>query len=1023
MKKTFLVTLILVVFLGALGIVNKAEATTLTVTSCTVPSGYACYTCSRSTTFTVSAAGQYSHNMSIIGSLNLPSYGGFTVNLKSYIRSGSTIVSTANISCWESPSSHQCNGASFAGNANLSPGTYTLSVETEDCNGSTPEYWGSLWTTGSADPVSSGTCGTAAKAYLASETSYSGTMCTSGNSSPLSPTFPSQGGSTTWSCGGNSCTATRAGSGATTPACGTNKATYNSTDTAYPNLNLFCAQGMQFPLGGPYISPWYYPPFPAVGGSSTWTCCNPYGTGGSTCLTYGCTATRTNSTPTTTPNVYNLNVSLNPSNAAGLVYNSNGIGSSDPNFVGCDFICGTSASSQLYSKCITRCNSGDIAHFEIINTQPNYTWAGWSVNGGALQPATNIYQTITGNTTLTANWTATTPPPPSATCGTNATSYTTETSYPSSTAFCSPTTSNPATNPLFPAAGGSVNWTCGTNTCTATKSAGSNSACGPAQKTYLATDTAYVGAPASLCSVGNSYPNNGTYWPTPGTYVPPFPAVGGTASWKCVGGAGSDATCNVSRASTTPIVPPTNVIAAVNSCSNASIILSWSAVAGASSYKVYKNTWVTPIVTVTSTSTVITGVSGGDVFKVSTVSGGVESALSAGVSIPPGSTPGVQPTKNDAMNGVTYSAGTLRTPAVPVVSLGFINGGSALTPGQQFYVTGTASVDSAQDQFLHIGYYDMRESASTWTLATSSDITSGYVLGGPNQISRGGQFSMGPFTAESSGGEHTIYLYVGAYPYCINSFQAENSWAAGYETYDVNAVAVGSCDTTNAKNYAYTDTSYPSGTAFCSPTTSNPSPLPSFPAAGSSVNWACGSNTCTATRDSVPQPPAATCGSNVGNYTTETSYPSSTAFCSPTTSNPSPLPSFPAAGSSVNWACGTNTCIASKASTPPSGLTCTVAMYNPSHGPVNINTNTSWRVNSTPECPTCPKLWQLRDSVNGTTTLSSNTLSPTQDVLFDTLGNKRVTVTFSSTTNSAFNGLGCSTTTLIVLSGGTTREQ
>ncbi len=65
-------------------------------------------------------------------------------------------------------------------------------------------------------PVS-GSCGPAAKGYAATDTAFAGALCGSGTPSPNSPTFPAQGGSSTWVCQGTyngsdsgSCTATRA---------------------------------------------------------------------------------------------------------------------------------------------------------------------------------------------------------------------------------------------------------------------------------------------------------------------------------------------------------------------------------------------------------------------------------------------------------------------------------------------------------------------------------------------------------------------------------------------------------------------------------------------------------------------------------------------------------------------------------------------------------------------------------------------------------------------------------------------
>lgn len=64
-----------------------------------------------------------------------------------------------------------------------------------------------------------GTCGTAAKSYLYTDVAFAGTMCALGSkvTTPASPTFPTQGNSVTWTCGGSNggdssgiCTASRA---------------------------------------------------------------------------------------------------------------------------------------------------------------------------------------------------------------------------------------------------------------------------------------------------------------------------------------------------------------------------------------------------------------------------------------------------------------------------------------------------------------------------------------------------------------------------------------------------------------------------------------------------------------------------------------------------------------------------------------------------------------------------------------------------------------------------------------------
>lgn len=103
-------------------------------------------------------------------------------------------------------------------------------------------------------PLINGSCGTAERNYLCSDSSYSGTLCSSGTSNPANPSFPSAGESSSWTCQGSnggsnaSCTATRSScprsvtisgkvtnnsgspiNGATINLCGAGTATTNSS--------------------------------------------------------------------------------------------------------------------------------------------------------------------------------------------------------------------------------------------------------------------------------------------------------------------------------------------------------------------------------------------------------------------------------------------------------------------------------------------------------------------------------------------------------------------------------------------------------------------------------------------------------------------------------------------------------------------------------------------------------------------------------------------------------------------------
>lgn len=77
------------------------------------------------------------------------------------------------------------------------------------------------WTTFSVDIAGSpvdGVCGTAAKSYAYTDSAFTGTFCSAGTASPVSPVFPTPSSSTQWLCLGSSngnnisCSATRLGS-------------------------------------------------------------------------------------------------------------------------------------------------------------------------------------------------------------------------------------------------------------------------------------------------------------------------------------------------------------------------------------------------------------------------------------------------------------------------------------------------------------------------------------------------------------------------------------------------------------------------------------------------------------------------------------------------------------------------------------------------------------------------------------------------------------------------------------------
>jgi hypothetical protein len=116
------------------------------------------------------------------------------------------------------------------------------------------------------NPVN-GQCGTASKTYTYTENNFTGSFCAQGSVNPANPVFPSQGGSTVWTCvgqnGGNdvTCTASRGANQSVNGQCGSAAKAYAYTETNFSGS--FCTAGNASPAN---------PSFPSQGGSTTWTC-------------------------------------------------------------------------------------------------------------------------------------------------------------------------------------------------------------------------------------------------------------------------------------------------------------------------------------------------------------------------------------------------------------------------------------------------------------------------------------------------------------------------------------------------------------------------------------------------------------------------------------------------------------------------------------------------------------------------------------------------------------------------------
>ncbi|MFW5872118.1 MAG: hypothetical protein ACOCUT_03340, partial [bacterium] len=123
-------------------------------------------------------------------------------------------------------------------------------------------------------------CGSAARVYQDYQTSFIGPLCDPGTASP-NPSFPSRGTNVSWTClglygGSNSstCTATRELDG----KCGTAHKCYSATDASFSGS--FCSRGTLAST----------PSFPSQGGSATWTCRGSNGGSNASCSVYRDTA-------------------------------------------------------------------------------------------------------------------------------------------------------------------------------------------------------------------------------------------------------------------------------------------------------------------------------------------------------------------------------------------------------------------------------------------------------------------------------------------------------------------------------------------------------------------------------------------------------------------------------------------------------------------------------------------------------------------------------------------------------------
>ncbi|MFA5169686.1 MAG: type II secretion system protein [Candidatus Paceibacterota bacterium] len=159
---------------------------------------------------------------------------------------------------------YESDGSSFSVSSILSSG-YAYSYDSVTNSFTTEE-------------PTAGSCGTASKTYLYTETTYgSDTFCIQGTANPSSPSFPELGSSTNWTCPGSNggttanCTASR-GATPTSGSCGTKDGKYASIE---PTETQACLTGTITNMTGTY----------------SWTCAGSNGGDSPSCATVAATYT------------------------------------------------------------------------------------------------------------------------------------------------------------------------------------------------------------------------------------------------------------------------------------------------------------------------------------------------------------------------------------------------------------------------------------------------------------------------------------------------------------------------------------------------------------------------------------------------------------------------------------------------------------------------------------------------------------------------------------------------------------
>ena len=216
----------------------------------------------------------------------------------SCVNSGSATVAVGaapiNASCGLAATTYSSAATAFAGTF-CSPGSASPASPAFPAQGSSSTWTcvgsgggsNATCTASRALPAVNGVCGPAASTYPSSAVAYAGVFCNPGTANPISPVFPAQGASTTWTCAGSgggsmaTCTASRS-LPPVNGVCGTAATTYISSATTFSGT--LCNPGTASPAS---------PAFPAQGASVSWTCL-----GSSGGVNASCTATRSIPPPT-----------------------------------------------------------------------------------------------------------------------------------------------------------------------------------------------------------------------------------------------------------------------------------------------------------------------------------------------------------------------------------------------------------------------------------------------------------------------------------------------------------------------------------------------------------------------------------------------------------------------------------------------------------------------------------------------------------------------------------------------------